>query len=246
MQRLRRVSLLLFFFSQVLYLSSEPQGLSIQVQACRSGYWWYRARSGISTLLAPRKKARPHQEKFCTNIPESRGDMYGFLPRGPGAAEFEQSRVAFVFSFHKEYRHILRHCFTKQALLHLFVASLWFFFLSLILLFKWLNKEVGCSCYKICEKHSVSRISEQLRCWVFQTTNTELNLELEDHPERSSEPSPASEPSRIWTWKKTLQRVRICNSSSHRWPISGSSNFRGRKLSLMSDSLLNLLLAFSL
>lgn len=204
MQRLRRVSLLRFFFSQVFYLSSEPQGFSIQVQACRSDYWWYEARSGISTLFAPRKKARPHQEKFCTNIAEARGAMYGILPRGPKAAEFEQSRLVSVFSFHKEYGHNLRHCFTKEAPLHLFVASLWFFF-SLILLFKWLNKEVGCSCYKICEKHSVSRISKQLRCWVFQATNPELNLELEDHPERPSEPCPAFGPSRIWTRKRTLK-----------------------------------------
>lgn len=65
LQRLRRVSLLLFFFSQVLYLSSEPQGFSIQAQARRSDYRWYRGRSGISTRLLLGRKQGLTQENFA-------------------------------------------------------------------------------------------------------------------------------------------------------------------------------------
>lgn len=190
--------MLLFFISQVLYLSSEPQGFSIQVQAYRSDYWRYQGRSGIFALFVPWKKARPYQVRFCTNITQARGGMascQGVLV----LLNVHKANSALCSTSIRNTAPCRGSAAQNSAPIHLFVASLWVFFPPLILLFKQLNKEVGCFCYQICEKHSVSRISEQLRCWVFQAINTELNWELENHPGRPCESCPASRPSRIKT-----------------------------------------------
>lgn len=157
MQRLRRITLLLFYFSQVLYLSSEPQSFSIQVQACRSDYWRYWSRSGISTLFVPSKKVQPHQVRFFTNIIQTRGDVA--FCQGVPYCWISTKQIGFVFSFLKEYGHNLE---TQNQHHSIYLWQIFYIF-SLILLFKWQNKEIGCSCYQICEKHSVSRISKQLK-----------------------------------------------------------------------------------
>lgn len=119
------------------------------------------------------------------------------------------------------------------------VSDFFFFFLSLILLFKWLNKEGGCSCYQFCEKHSVSRLSEQLRCWAFQAMNIALTLELKitarGHLSPALPPGQAEfEPERILgnLQSKPLQCLPW-------WPILKVWFLKlwGRKFSLMSNSL---------
>lgn len=78
--------------------------------ACRSDYWRYLGRSGISTVCSlEESKASP--SKILHKHHPSKGRC-GIPPRGPAAAEFAQSKLGFVCSLLKEYRHGL------EALLH--------------------------------------------------------------------------------------------------------------------------------
>lgn len=194
LQRLWRVSLLLFFISQLLYLSSEPKVSAFRYKPTVQITGDTKVDEEFPPCLFLGRKQGLTQWDFAQTSPKK--EWHGILPRGRRVTELAQSKLGFLFSFHKEYEHNVETPLYKTSSIPSIRDKSLIFLFPLILLFKLLNKDIGCSCYQICEKHSVSWISEQLRCWVFQALNTELRGELESHPERPSEFRPASRPSR--------------------------------------------------